>query len=723
MDQIINIDANALLRTLKELEARLSEQYRQDLIPVWASSIFPRLEILESMVSRGQITHEDYKQHGKKVNLEDLAGEERIYERVRSEIESQAGATRLTIESKVSSLSLELDRIHKLLQIRPTTSELQKVMLAVHENELKIQRVVADMSSSVKTIAQEKITEGMSSILENLRQTESINEQGVKNLMRKVDSFANDVSNLKLGVENSLGAVNTQVSKMKELSVQTSEDIQQLRAEVEASNKRLQLSIAEEHAAQKLLADELAEHRLYTQEKINSIQLKLDDNEAGLYQILRSAEEREISVRANLNDLRTALDEFKAMYHLDVDDVKATVSMINDSLTSVRSRQEDIERYVRALKDVDVLNKVPMMEDRIIHEEKRMAVVEKELKALVASSNKTGKSILEINGMLADLPGRIDGAAVRIEELEKDLKDSKEFTKRLQASLKETQTQVDEFATLRDEVAVVREITNNHEQLVKSQQTSIDALLEATDDQDKRTIEIEKAMKFNDDKAQRRMDEMRKEIMVAMVDKQEAMEIKLQVVRDSIDVIATSGDNSSKHGGSASMGGGVVSGGELNVVVISKEDQKAITFDRALFVAELCMNYEDISVRKTALPDLPETICEHLAATAQAFSSFAAQCADGEAIQTMLRGRPDNISYADAISERRQKLLQDFVSIVSSKVEANNPQPGQIRAEARDKFIRQLRRALDVAMSKHDQVSSNGPCRMRSFLISFGAPT
>ena len=230
-------------------------------------------------------------------------------------------------------------------------------------------------------------------------------------------------------------------------------------------------------------------------------------------------------------------------------------------------------------------------------------------------------------------------------------------------------------------------------------------------------------MKFNDDKAQRRMDEMRKEIMVAMVDKQEAMEIKLQVVRDSIDVIATSGDNSSKHGGSASMGGGVVSGGELNVVVISKEDQKAITFDRALFVAELCMNYEDISVRKTALPDLPETICEHLAATAQAFSSFAAQCADGEAIQTMLRGRPDNISYADAISERRQKLLQDFVSIVSSKVEANNPQPGQIRAEARDKFIRQLRRALDVAMSKHDQVSSNGPCRMRSFLISFGAPT
>ena len=492
MDQIINIDANALLRTLKELEARLSEQYRQDLIPVWASSIFPRLEILESMVSRGQITHEDYKQHGKKVNLEDLAGEERIYERVRSEIESQAGATRLTIESKVSSLSLELDRIHKLLQIRPTTSELQKVMLAVHENELKIQRVVADMSSSVKTIAQEKITEGMSSILENLRQTESINEQGVKNLMRKVDSFANDVSNLKLGVENSLGAVNTQVSKMKELSVQTSEDIQQLRAEVEASNKRLQLSIAEEHAAQKLLADELAEHRLYTQEKINSIQLKLDDNEAGLYQILRSAEEREISVRANLNDLRTALDEFKAMYHLDVDDVKATVSMINDSLTSVRSRQEDIERYVRALKDVDVLNKVPMMEDRIIHEEKRMAVVEKELKALVASSNKTGKSILEINGMLADLPGRIDGAAVRIEELEKDLKDSKEFTKRLQASLKETQTQVDEFATLRDEVAVVREITNNHEQLVKSQQTSIDALLEATDDQDKRTIEIER---------------------------------------------------------------------------------------------------------------------------------------------------------------------------------------------------------------------------------------
>ena len=404
------------------------------------------------------------------VNMEDLAHEERLFDRMRSEIESHNGATRMAIDARVSSLSLELDRIHKLLQIRPTTSELQKVMLAVHENELKIQRVVQDMSTSVRSLVQDKVAEEMKSILENLKVTEAINEQGIKNVMRKVDGFANDVSNLKLGVENSLASVNVQVEKIRDMSIQTNEVISQFRAEVDSSNRRFQVAILENERHIKETSEELSESNLVTKEKFVNIAAKLEENEASMYQILRSAEERERGIKSMLDDLRQSLEEFKAVYHLDIDEIKSTASMLNDSLTSVRSRQEDSERYIRALKDVDVLNKVPLIEERLAGEEKKMVVVEKDLKSLIITSSKAGKSISELYEIIVNIPGKLDKEVLRVDEIERDLKDSKEFTKRLQTSLKETQTQLDELASVREELAVIKDVVTNQEQIGKSQQ-------------------------------------------------------------------------------------------------------------------------------------------------------------------------------------------------------------------------------------------------------------
>eukprot|EP01042_Synura_sphagnicola_P007732 gene7732-9899_t len=288
--------------------------------------------------------------------------------------------------------------------------------------------------------------------------------------MRKVDGFANDVSNLKLGVENSLASVNVQVEKIRDMSIQTNEVISQFRAEVDSSNRRFQVAILENERHIKETSEELSESNLVTKEKFVNIAAKLEENEASMYQILRSAEERERGIKSMLDDLRQSLEEFKAVYHLDIDEIKSTASMLNDSLTSVRSRQEDSERYIRALKDVDVLNKVPLIEERLAGEEKKMVVVEKDLKSLIITSSKAGKSISELYEIIVNIPGKLDKEVLRVDEIERDLKDSKEFTKRLQTSLKETQTQLDELASVREELAVIKDVVTNQEQIGKSQQ-------------------------------------------------------------------------------------------------------------------------------------------------------------------------------------------------------------------------------------------------------------
>jgi hypothetical protein len=43
LDHIMHVDTHALLITLRELELKLTDHNRHDLIPSWASSIIPRL--------------------------------------------------------------------------------------------------------------------------------------------------------------------------------------------------------------------------------------------------------------------------------------------------------------------------------------------------------------------------------------------------------------------------------------------------------------------------------------------------------------------------------------------------------------------------------------------------------------------------------------------------------------------------------------------------------
>lgn len=704
MEHIMNVDTNALLRTLKDLESKLSESYRQDAVPTWASSILPRLQLIEDKVSQTYSPEANVYKPEANLSVEHLAQEERIFERLRSEIEAQAGSTRLSLESKVATLTMELERVHKLLQIRPTTSELQRVQFSVHENDMKIQRVVVDIQANVQSMVQEKMASEMVNILDNMKSGSSKQEDGMKSLMKKVDGFSQDLGNLKLGIENSLGIVNTLVSKLKESTSQNSEDLLQLRAEVESSNRRMQGSLTEVQRFQKDTHDSLSEHRLFTREKLDSINMKLDRNEEGLNEVVRAAEEFETSIRGSLSEISASLDDFRVMYSLDVDDLKNSSQTMLESLNNTKSQQEELSRFMRALKDVDVLNRVPEQKERLADLEKRAASVEKDVKSLNNLNKVSGKNMADVNDSIQTLTAKVDFEVARVTHVSKGVDEVNDVIKRLQFVQRETKTQVDELCVLRDEVAVVRELTRSNEQIVKSQQNSLESLLENVEDMEKKHSDVEKQIKFNDDKTLKKMEELRKEVVIHVADKNEQMMQTITVLKDNLE-IAASKDAASVGGNSRqgnSLGGGSLA--DLSHTLVPKDEQRALLVDRAQFVVDLCLNFEEIAVRKTSIPDLPESVAEHLAALSQAFAIFAASSSDGEAIVDMLRGRTEDIVYEDSIATRRLTMVNDLMGLISRRLNEHTSDLGLIRGEAREKFLSKLKKALETALSKHDQV-------------------
>ena len=149
---------------------------------------------------------------------------------------------------------------------------------------------------------------------------------------------------------------------------------------------------------------------------------------------------------------------------------------------------------------------------------------------------------------------------------------------------------------------------------------------------------------------------------------------------------------------------------------LSMEEQRAISSHHAKLMAELCESYEDISVRKTNVPALPSTMCEQITATAQVMTAFISTYTDAELVQKAIRNQiydaGDIPSEDFNATERREMHIEEFIVETLDIVARSHPQTGLIRLDAREKFTKQLKKALMMCMSKHDQVLLLGNSRL-----------
>lgn len=239
--------------------------------------------------------------------------------------------------------------------------------------------------------------------------------------------------------------------------------------------------------------------------------------------------------------------------------------------------------------------------------------------------------------------------------------------------------------------------------MVRLQQSTVQHLLEKTEHRERAHNELDATIKGNDDKAMKKINDLHRDMMSTMLDKQRETFDKMQQMQENLEIIVNAGPRSPGLKRQNSMN----SGGSM-----SKEEAELLLGENAIFVAELCINYEETAVRKNAVPELSDMLVENLALRALEVAQSVTSAADCEAIKYLLRGRSDEIVYDDVIAETRKTLIQDFCRKVMEHLEEAKAKPGIIRSEARDRFLKLLTKALDVGLSKFDQVTIPGSTRL-----------
>jgi hypothetical protein len=121
VNQIVDIDLNGLLATIRDLQLNMTEHYRNDQIPVWAESLLHRIEQLENPLSSEDKNSQSECGNQKSIKKENLISVSKDDKQV------------LTLDYKMASIQSEVDRLRQLLTLRPTTSEFQLVVLSLND--------------------------------------------------------------------------------------------------------------------------------------------------------------------------------------------------------------------------------------------------------------------------------------------------------------------------------------------------------------------------------------------------------------------------------------------------------------------------------------------------------------------------------------------------------------------------------------------------------------
>jgi len=299
VDQIVGVDTLSLLRVIKDLEEKLSvSKPSYDKPPQWAITLEKRITQLEGQLYQSQFGsgepgsggspykgHDDSSSRGgeggggdesKKIapDIVELAAEMRLLGKVRKEIDNKINTSEINLDGKFSSVNLQLDRLHKLLQIRPTTSEVQHIMFNVNEIEKKMQSSVEGMKGEVRSILKDRLSEEMVSIIEEITNSKDSSHSLVQNIQKTVELSGAELTEMRETMETTVLQMTSELQKIVQKEEESAHLLEDFKEEV---NKHV--------VALNIFMNDLKQVQLSEAEAVSALKLKLEDE---IYKVSKS---------------------------------------------------------------------------------------------------------------------------------------------------------------------------------------------------------------------------------------------------------------------------------------------------------------------------------------------------------------------------------------------------------------------------------------------------
>merc|ERR1711916_16221 len=303
-------------------------------------------------------------------------------------------------------------------------------------------------------------------------------------------------------------------------------------------------------------------------------------------------------------------------------------------------------------------------------------------------------------------PTHIQETNQRMDSIQSFLDTSTSDMGKMKETFEGTISQVSELFKMADEVQLVKEIGAQQDQRVRAVQSSLDSIMDGADEHDRVLEELQTQLQTQQTTMNTKVDETKAEVAGFLNDEATKLQAGLVNVQESLqNLVSTHEEMKNAHEGQHQRGyANVLEADSIHEPSISVSLGKPVSDSHVEMVADQCINYEGISMRLTAVQEIPESISIQLSSIAQSVTAVIATQTDQEAVRSLLRGTAGDDVSPESLTEKSQRLVAKFMNDVRGVVESQSPETGSIRLEARERFFSQFEKALQTFMSKHDQV-------------------
>lgn len=732
MDSIMHVDTPALLKTLKELESQLSQYQRQDIVPKWAEAILPRLDLLEKDV-RNVIVPPKV-DHSSNVSLRDMEHEDIFTDKIRKIVDNRTESLKLTFDSKLSSSSLELDRIHKLLYIRPTTSELQQVVMQVREVDARVIKGQGEVFKSIQTIVQEQLANEMESMVDRLRTAEQHNNKAVELVLSKVNDVESDVRKVRDGAKDEFDQMIKDLRKIHDEESNMGGTIAGLENTLNEVDARCQQALDAISKTVEEVSVTHADSEAALNERIDGLEDSIAAMDEAQKDDAAKNDERYEELQFSISSLQDKLDEFKNFMSDQIEGIKTNQENISSMLEKTIERQQVVMNYVNKLEKFQPMEKINDCLESVVKLHAMSAAADERADLLKQDIKEILTDQLKMQEELEDVPNKINVESLKIDAANKDIRLLKDGQKSAKSELQNHTLQLDELSVLKVDMIMVKGVSEAQDDRIKKMIRQVVEAGENCESQERRLDAIVHQQEIKDERTLGAIESVRTDFEQKLESQTAEMEAKVEVLKDTL----VSGGGASSMPGSSKMASsrtmkknlkgsaGVISddsSAKRIIEMIEEEDNQrqesaedlviSETSDKIDYLVQLCLNFEEIASFRNAVPrDVPNAICHDIAACAQAVAHVVAETADLQAIQRLVRGAPQDIVYEDTVAQKRASCLDNIIKDMRAKLKSQYPDAGLLRLEARDVFISRLSHALQVAISKYDQVLTTGHTRL-----------
>ena len=295
-----------------------------------------------------------------------------------------------------------------------------------------------------------------------------------------------------------------------------------------------------------------------------------------------------------------------------------------------------------------------------------------------------------MNKQLTSVQESLEPIQKQLEEHEDQLQfQSSDNKKNFEEVAKEMQRQMSDLVIVRDEAAVIKTIGLASDQRVKVIQSTMADLLQTTEVFGNRFVEISMRIEREKMEVLKSVADTEDALKISMYEKHAEIEGAVQNMKENLDLMSHPSDSHNKHGLKSPMnrhhgrgghhgknfGGahGAVGGGQAGGGIVaaaldaggtpaaSVEDQLDFAKSHAHFVSDLCINFEEVAIRRSDVPTIPNVIIENVIATVQVLTAYIASCSDAESVVTVLRQDPNEVAYEDIVQMNRNEKMGVFL--------------------------------------------------------------